>query len=63
MRRTATHLAALVIAALLLAGPVAADGDDDSFAEARAEMVRAVAETTEETAEWIGKTARNSRPK
>ena len=29
---------------------------DDAFAEARAEMVRAVAETTEETAEWIGKT-------
>ncbi len=56
MRRTATHLTALAIAALLLAGPAAADESDDAYAEARAEMIRAVAETTEETAGWIGKT-------
>ena len=56
MRRTATPLAWLAVAALLLAGPAAADESDESFAEARAGMVRAVAETTEETAAWIGKT-------
>ena len=50
-------VAALVIASpLLLAGPGGATADDDQYAEARAAMVRAVAETTEETAEWIGKT-------
>ena len=54
MRRTASCLAAFAVAALMLGGPAAAD--DDSFAEERAQMVRAVAETTEETAEWIGKT-------
>ncbi len=56
MRPTGLSRAALVCAALLLAGPAAADESDDAYAEARAEMVRAVAETTEETAEWIGKT-------
>ena len=48
----------LAVAALLLVGtPSAADESDDAYAEARAGMVRAVAETTEETAEWLGKTA------
>ena len=46
----------LVCGVLLLAGSAVADESDDAYAEARAEMVRAVAETTEETAEWIGKT-------
>ena len=56
MRTTTASLAALAMAALLLAaGPSAADTHHDPFAEARAGMVRAVAETTEETAEWIGK--------
>ena len=49
-------IAALAVAALLLIGGPAV-ADDDSFAEARAEMVRAVAETTAETAEFIDKTA------
>ena len=49
-------LSLLVCGVLLLAGPATADEADDAYAEERAEMVRAVAETTEETAEWIGKT-------
>ena len=54
--------AALVIAALLLvAGPAAGTAAEDPFAEARAAMVQAVAETTEETAEWIGKTELSPR--
>ena len=50
--------AALAITALLLVvSPAATDAaEDDPFAEERAAMVRAVAETTDETAEWIGKT-------
>ena len=48
-----------VLALLLVAGPATAA--DDPFAEARAGMVRAVAETTEETAEFIGKTALSPR--
>ena len=55
-------VSALGIAALLLlAGLGAATAHDDPYAEARAAMVRAVAETTEETAEWIGKTELESR--
>ena len=59
MRQTTAGFATLVTAALLLvASPAVSKGaDDDPFAEARADMVRAVAETTEETAEWLGKTA------
>ena len=60
MRWGSGPLSLLVAAALLLAGPAAADSDDD-YAQARADMVRAVAETTEETAEWIGKTALSPR--
>ena len=58
MRQTTARFATLVTAALLLvASPAVSNGADDPFAEARAAMVRAVAETTEETAEWLGKTA------
>ena len=45
-------VALVLVAQLLLAGPVAAA---DSFAEERVVMVRAVALDAEETAAWIGK--------
>ena len=55
-------ICALAMAALLLVGGIsAATAADDPFAEERAAMVRAVAETTEETAEWIGKAALSPR--
>ena len=55
IERAVSALAVAVL--LLLAGAATTHADDDPFAEARAAMVRAVAETTEDTAEWIGKTA------
>ena len=55
-------ICALAMAALLLVGGIsAATAADDPFAGERAAMVRAVAETTEETAEWIGKAALSPR--
>ena len=57
MRPGRVALSALGVAAVLLfAGLGATTAEDDPFAEARAAMVQAVAETAEETAEWIGKT-------
>ena len=53
---TARTGATFAMAALLLFGCPIAAAADDPFAEERAAMVRAVAETTDETAEWIGKT-------
>ena len=52
-------LSAVLLAGLLLA--TSSTAADDPFAEERAAMVRAVAETTEETAEWIGKAALSPR--
>ena len=55
-------ICALAMAAMLLVGGIsAANAADDPFAEERAAMVRAVAETTDETAEWIGKTELSPR--
>ena len=52
-------LSAVLLAGLLLA--TSSTAADDPFAEERAAMVRAVAETTDETAEWIGKAALSPR--
>ena len=60
MRWGSVPLSLFAAAALLLAGPATAESGDD-HAQARAGMVRAVAETTEETAEWIGKSALSPR--
>ena len=57
-------LAGFALCAVLLVGLLLATSStaaDDPFAEERAAMVRAVAETTEETAEWIGKAALSPR--
>ena len=53
-------IAAFILVTLWFAGSPATAADDP-FAEAREAMVRAVAETTEETAEWIGKAALSPR--
>ena len=57
-------LAGFALCAVLLAGLLLATSStaaDDPFAEERAAMMRAVAETTDETAEWIGKTELSPR--
>ncbi len=55
MRPGRAALAVIGVAAMLAFAGLGAAVADDPFAEARAAMVQAVAETTEETAEWIGK--------
>ena len=50
-------IVALAATLLIFAGSATINAADDPFAEARAAMVRAVADTAEETVEWIGKAA------